>query len=84
MKKNSLEEYTEAEFLQLIVDIFEANGTEDETDQLLMHFHEIVRHPQGAGLIVDPTIELEDDSPNGVLNEVKKWHLSQGLSCFKE
>ncbi|WP_318419469.1 bacteriocin immunity protein [Photobacterium leiognathi] len=84
MKKNKLEEYTEAEFLQLIVDIFEANGTEDETDHFLMCFHEIVGHPLGASLIVDPTVKLDDDSPKGVLKEVKEWRQLHGLPLFKE
>ncbi len=82
--KNKLEDYTEAEFLQLVTDIFEANGSEDETDSWLIHFNKIVGHPLGASLIVDPSVQLDDDSPVGVVNEVKKWRLSQGLPCFKK
>ncbi|EIO4563415.1 bacteriocin immunity protein [Vibrio parahaemolyticus] len=81
---DKLEDYTEAEFLQLVTDIFEANGSEDETDKLLIHFHKIVGHPLGASLIVDPSVQLEDDSPIGVVNEVKQWRQSKGLPCFKE
>lgn len=37
--------------------------TKEETDQWIMHFHNAVGYPLGAGLIVDPAVELEDDSP---------------------
>jgi hypothetical protein len=84
MEHKGIEDYTESEFLALVTDIFEANGSEAEIDALVGHFHNIVGHPAGAGLIVDPTIELEDDSPEGIVTEVKQWRTSQGLPCFKD
>ncbi|CZF86943.1 bacteriocin immunity protein [Grimontia sp. NTOU-MAR1] len=83
MKKEKFEDYTEEEFLQFVIDIYEANGTEEETDQWIMHFHNVVGHPLGAGLIVDPAVEIEDDSPQGVVNEVVKWRHTNGLPGFK-
>jgi hypothetical protein len=84
MELKGIEDYTESEFLALVTDIFEANGSESEIDVLVGHFHNIVGHPAGAGLIVDPSIELEDDSPKGIVAEVKRWRTSQDLLCFKD
>ncbi|MCC4799634.1 bacteriocin immunity protein [Enterovibrio norvegicus] len=83
MEDRKIEGYTEDEFLQIVKDIFESNGSEEETDKLLMHFHKIVGHPLGASLIVDPSVVLEDDSPQGIVNEVKKWRQANGLPGFK-
>lgn len=86
--KSSIEDYTEAEFMLLLCEFFEdTNGLkgaalEAHLSQLTDHFVSIVGHPRGSDLIFYPVPGV-DDSPEGVLCEVKKWRLANGLPCFK-
>ncbi|KHT42849.1 bacteriocin immunity protein [Pectobacterium brasiliense] len=87
--KEKLEDYTEAEFISYLKEFFDnplgLRGKELEThiDSLVEHFDKIVFHPEGNGLIFYPSDE-RDDSPEGVLNEIKRWRKSQGLPLFKD
>lgn len=83
MDKTSIEEYTETEFLQLITDIFDANGSEKQVDKWVQHFNSIVAHPDKSDLIFYPSDDRED-SPEGVINELKRWYSENNLLCFKE
>jgi len=78
----SLPEYTEAEFLHLITEIFDAKGSEERQDELLEHFIIVTGHPDGSDLIYYPNSGA-DDSPEGVLQAVKQWRANQGLPGFK-
>ncbi|MDN8556804.1 bacteriocin immunity protein [Citrobacter werkmanii] len=40
-------------------------------------------HPEGNGLIFYPPDDRED-SPQGVIDEIKRWRKSQGHPSFKE
>jgi hypothetical protein len=82
--KWSLADYTEHEFIQLLQEIFfNAGGyTEEEHSNLVRHFVALVGHPAGSDLIFYPESGAED-SPEGVLSEVKKWREANGLPGFK-
>lgn len=80
--KNSLSEYSESEFLELIKEICSAAGTEDYQDELLEHFIEVTGNPAASDWIYYPE-DGEDDSPNGILQTVKAWRAAQGLRGFK-
>lgn len=82
--KHDFQNYTEAEFLQLLQEIFfNAGGyTEEEHSELVRHFAALVGHPAGSDLIFYPESGVED-SPEGVLYEVKKWRQANGLPGFK-
>ncbi|MFI8383264.1 bacteriocin immunity protein [Pseudomonas sp. NPDC079086] len=88
LSKRSIEDYTEAEFMLLLREFFEdTNGLkgaalESHLSQLTDHFVGIVGHPQGSDLIFYPGLGV-DDSPEGVLSEVKKWRHANGLPSFK-
>jgi hypothetical protein len=78
-----LEDYTEAEFLELLEKIFTVDASsEDEHDTLVEHFEKITEHPYGNGLIYYPDPGVED-SPQGVLGVVKAWRVANGKSLFK-
>ncbi|HDS6882471.1 TPA: bacteriocin immunity protein, partial [Citrobacter freundii] len=47
------------------------------------HFDKIVDHPESNGLIFYPPDDRED-SPQGVIDEIKRWRKSQGRSSFKQ
>ena len=75
--------YTEEEFLTLITKIYNAEGSEKEINQLVVSFSLMVQHPEGNGLIFYPPDDRED-SPMGVIKELKRWYKEQNLSLFKE
>lgn len=88
--KQRFEEYTEAEFLQLLRAI-EGNTKSDspnkqeldrELELMVDHFEKVSGHPSGSDLIFWPE-PGQDDSPEGILREVKRWRAEQGLPSFK-
>ncbi|WP_434361087.1 bacteriocin immunity protein [Parasalinivibrio latis] len=83
--KNSISDYTEAEFLALLEQIFLENvaETDDLLDVLIEHFEEISEHPDGSDLIYYPEAE-EDGTPENIVRIVKEWRASEGLPCFKD
>jgi hypothetical protein len=81
--KSSLSEYTEGEFLELIKEICEAVGEEEYQDELLEHFIDATGNAAASDWIYYPE-NNEDDSPEGILNTVKKWRAAQGLPGFRE
>ncbi|SFQ35157.1 bacteriocin immunity protein [Enterovibrio norvegicus] len=81
--KNNLSDYTENEFLSYVEKIYGAELPEEEEDKLINHFKKIVSHPKGTDLIFWPS-NNQEDSPNGVISELKRWYAEQGLPCFKE
>ena len=81
--KSKIQDYTEEEFLTLITKIFDAEGSEKEINQLVISFSKVVQHPEGSDLIFYPPDD-RDDSPMGVINELKRWYKEQNLQLFKE
>ena len=81
--KSTITEYTEADFLKLVVDICKVNvSSEKEHNDLVMHFCDITQHPDGSDLIYYPE-NPEDGTPENIVRIVKEWRLSQGLPVFK-
>lgn len=80
--KDAISSYTEVEFINLINEIIEAKGTDDYQDELLEHFCKISQHPDGSDLIYYPETD-EDGTPERIVEIVKNWRESQGLSSFK-
>lgn len=78
------EDYTEGEFLKFVQDIFEMNTTSDREHELwAIHFGEVTQHPRSWDLIFYPN-PGEDNTPLGVVNEVKQWRAANNLPGFKE
>ncbi len=82
-KKDSITKYNEREFLDFVKNIYEGNGTEQEINLWVDWFVELIAHPESSDLIFYPPDE-RDDSPEGVIAEIKRWYTEQGLPCFKE
>lgn len=81
--KKSISDYTEAEFLALVVKIFNPdNTTEDEDIQNVLEFESISEHPDGSDVIFYPP-KGREDSPQGVVKEVKEWRAKNGKPDFK-
>lgn len=83
--KNSISEYTEAEFLRFMQEIRTANknASDDVLDPMLDHFCGITEHPDGTDLIYYPE-DGADNSNEGITETVKKWRAAKGLSGFKQ
>ncbi|MGD8233192.1 bacteriocin immunity protein [Vibrio sp. TRT 1302] len=83
MSKNTIVDYTEVEFLDLLKKITKADApSEKALDELVDHFEVITQHPDGSDLIYYPE-NPEDGTPENIVRIVKEWRLSQGLPCFK-
>lgn len=83
--KESFSDYTEAEFVQLLEDLFKEDMSESDelADVLLLHFRKVSQHPAGADLIYYPE-EGADTSAEGITRTVKEWRAANGLPGFKK
>ncbi|EKM0365437.1 bacteriocin immunity protein [Cronobacter turicensis] len=79
--KPRFEDYTEAEFTQLVSGIFNAAGGEAYQDELIEHVCTLSEHPEGSDLIFYNNDE--DITPQGIVNEIKTWRKANGKSGFK-
>lgn len=79
--KPRFEDYTEAEFNQLVSEICSAEGNEAYQDELLENFIAVTEHPDGSDLIYYN--DDDDLTPEKIVATVRSWRMSAGLSDFK-
>lgn len=79
--KPTFEDYTEAEFTQLVSEICNAEGDETYQDQLLEHFISVSEHPEGSDLIYYS--QDEDATSEKIVAAVKSWRKANGKSSLK-
>lgn len=82
LDKHRLSDYSEYEFLVLLKQFWDEELTEEEEDEFVYSFNNIVEHPEKSDLIFYPSDDRED-SPEGVVKEIKRWYSEHGLPCFK-
>nr|2K0D_X Chain X, Colicin-E7 immunity protein [unidentified] len=90
--KNSISDYTEAEFVQLLKEIEKENvaATDDVLDVLLEHFVKITEHPDGTALIYEAAARAaanpggDGGGPEGIVKEIKEWRAANGKPGFKQ
>ncbi len=84
MEKKDISDYTEAEFLEFVRKICNADfGTEAEHTKAVLDFDRLTEHPYRNGLIYHPK-DGQDDSPEGIVKEVKEWRAANGKPGFKQ
>ena len=89
LSKHRIEEFTEHEFLLFVKEFFEETNSlegkelEDYLSKLALHFGKVTEHPAGYGLFSHPDHYGIEDSPEAVVETVKKWREANGLSGFK-
>ncbi|MGN1565992.1 bacteriocin immunity protein [Yersinia enterocolitica] len=84
MENKKLSDYTELEFLNFEKNIYyDTYPSEEEHIRAILQFENLIEHPDGSDLIYYHNDERED-SPEGVLAEVKKWRAENGKPGFKE
>jgi hypothetical protein len=90
--KNKLEDYTKNEFMKTLNEFYSSHRSSpspkgDELEIYLDNLLDILTILVGTGEVSDfiyyPDTP-ENDSPEGVLNEIIKWRKSQGLPLFKD
>lgn len=83
--KNSISDYTEAEFIELMKEIDKENiaETDDKLDVLLDHFEQITEHPDGTDLIYYAASDAES-TPEAITKKIKEWRSANGKSGFKQ
>ena len=83
--KNDITEYSEAEFISLLKEIFKENvaETDDRLDILLEHFEKITEHPEGTDLIYYAPSDAEA-TPEAITKRVKDWRTRNGKPGFRK
>ncbi|QTO55165.1 bacteriocin immunity protein [Duffyella gerundensis] len=79
--KPGFEDYTEAEFTQLVSEICSAKGGEAYQDKLLENFISVSEHPEASDLIYYS--EDDDATPEKIVAFVKSWRKANGKSSLK-
>lgn len=82
--KNKLQDYTESEFLQLLLASEELDFSDDDLDELVNFFNEKINHPKGSALLTHPTMLGIEDSSEAIIEELKSWYTENGQPCFKD
>lgn len=83
-----LEDYTEAEFLNFLNELFmehpdlDGPAHEQHISKVVDHFERVTEHPDGSDVIFYPP-EGAEDSPQGILDRVKEWRATNGKPGFK-
>jgi len=86
--KQRLEDYTESEFLEFLEQMsknpYNLKGKEygAYVDKFVVHFENITEHPRKSDVLFYPE-PGQEDSPQGILKEVKEWRAANGKSGFK-
>lgn len=83
MEKKTIADYTEAEFLAFIRKMWVDEGTTEEEDvRMVDEFRRLSEHPEGSDVLFYPPPDRED-SPEGIVKEVKEWREKNGRPGLK-
>jgi hypothetical protein len=83
LKTKSIEDITEAQFLELVKKICTLYYKSDrEHNKAVFDFEHLSEHPEGSDLIYHPK-KLADTSPDGIVKTVKDWRSANGKLGFK-
>ncbi|ADO48114.1 bacteriocin immunity protein [[Enterobacter] lignolyticus] len=82
-RKSGISDFTELEFLAFVTELCNFDErTEKEDETLVKAFERLTEHPDGSDLIFYPRDDRED-SPEGIVQEVKEWRAANGKPGFK-
>lgn len=83
MSGKKISDYTESEFLAFVRDLCDFSKRSEAQDEALVdEFERLTEHPDGSDLIFYPQDDRED-SPEGIVKEVKEWRAANGKPGFK-
>ena len=78
-----ISEYTEAEFISFLQEIFTANknAPDEVLDPMLDTLEQLTEHPAGSDLIYYPE-DGADNSAEGITQTIKEWRAENGFAVF--
>ena len=86
--EDSISNYTEREFFKLVYGIYHADPVLYPSDRAhtlgAIKFEQLSQHPRRSDLIFKPSKVGIKDSPQAIVDEVKRWRQEQGLPGFKD
>jgi hypothetical protein len=83
MNERTLNDMTETEFLNLVQRICRADyTTQHQHGKAILEFERLSEHPDGSDLMYYPKPSA-DDSPEGIVETIKKWRAANGKPGFK-
>ncbi|WP_024682261.1 bacteriocin immunity protein [Pseudomonas syringae] len=85
--KSKLSDYTEAEFMGILSELFTGvsetrEDAEEYVNNLVDHITDVTEHPEKSDLLYYPP-EGREDSAAGVMKEIKEWRAKNGKPGFK-
>jgi hypothetical protein len=82
--RNSLQEYTKNEFLELLTRSFTPGGMDLKESDDLIDFLDNTQYPRGHMILINPSSFGIEDSPSAIVDEICRWYSKNSLPCFKE
>ncbi|MBK4989842.1 bacteriocin immunity protein [Pseudomonas sp. S60] len=86
--QEKISDYTEQEFFRLVYGIYHADPVLYPSDRAhssgIIKFEKLSEHPKGCDVIFKPSKVGIKDSPQAIVDEVKRWRQEQGLPGFKD
>ncbi|MCF5488349.1 bacteriocin immunity protein [Pseudomonas syringae] len=85
--KSKLSDYTEAEFMEILNELFAGvsetkENAEEYVNSLVDHITDVTEHPEKSDLLYYQP-EGREDSAAGVMKEIKEWRAKNGKPGFK-
>lgn len=83
MAGKKISDYSEPEFLAFVRELWDFSKRSEAEDEVLVdEFERLTEHPDGSDLIFYPG-DHREDSPEGIVQEVKVWRAANGKPGFK-
>ncbi len=84
--KLRLIEYRQHEFLSFVEDIWNVESSQQQQNQLILHFDKIIGHPAGSDLLFysEAAASGNVNSPGSIVHTIKAWHQRKGQAAFKD
>ncbi|MDZ3991117.1 bacteriocin immunity protein [Pseudomonas sp. Teo4] len=80
--KKTIADFTETEFLNFVIKIYEVDYPTDKTHtDAIFEFERLSEHPKKSDLIFYP--DHGKSGPASIVEEVKSWRLANGKPGFK-
>jgi predicted protein tyrosine phosphatase len=81
--RNCIQDYTESEFLNVIQKVHSGAATDQEVEDLV-EFFDTTQHPEGSALLTHCSMLGVEDSPQAMIEELKRWYKKHDLALFKD
>ncbi|WP_181315962.1 bacteriocin immunity protein [Photobacterium kishitanii] len=80
--KTCIQDYTESEFLAVIQNVHNGIATDQDVEDLV-RFLNSTQYPEGSDLLMYCNMIGIEDTPEAMIEELKRWYKEQNLPLFK-